>query len=312
MSAAIQATFPSVAGQQLEKRLWLPEGEPKAILQLVHGMAEYIDRYDETAKQMNEAGFLVVGHTHLGHGPGAQQLGHFSKKNGWDALIDDTHALRKETAAAYPNLPYFLLGHSMGSFVVRTYCLKYEQGLAGVILSGTGHFDPITLGAGKLIANLQCALGSAEKPSKMLERISTSGNNQKYENPRTDFDWISADDAVVDAYLADPYCGFTFTARAYRDMFTGLSRLYPKYLTEMEKDIPVYLFSGSMDPVGKYGEGVKKVAGEIQAAGVLSVSIKLYEGGRHEMFNERDRQVVWGDLILWMENVMNNDTIARD
>ena len=304
MNNPICDTFSSITGIILQRRLWLPEGEPKAILQLVHGMAEHIDRYDETARRMNEAGFAVVGHTHLGHGEEAKTLGHFASKNGWNALIEDTHILRKETAAKYPSLPYFLLGHSMGSFVVRGYCLRYEKGLAGVILSGTGHYPPALVSLGKAIASLQCALGMGEKPSPLLKAISTSGNNKTYPAVRTEFDWLSTDEDVVNAYIADPYCGFTFTARGYRDMFAGLSLLYPQGLSSMEKEIPAYLFSGKDDPVGGYGEGVKKVASEIKNAGVTHVTVRLYEGGRHEMFNEKERQTVWADLAAWMEQAM--------
>ena len=297
-------TFPSVTGLTLQMRLWLPEGEPKAILQLVHGMAEHIDRYDETARQIAKAGFAVVGHTHLGHGDDAEALGHFAPENGWDALIEDTHALRLEIAAQYPACPYFLLGHSMGSFVVRCYCLRYEKGLAGVILSGTGHYPPALVSVGKAIAAVQCALGAGKKPSSLLKSISTSGNNKTYPYVRTEFDWLSTDEDVVNAYIADPYCGFTFTSRGYLDMFTGLSALYPRFLSSMEKNIPVYLFSGKDDPVGGYGAGVEKVAAEIKNAGVTDVMVRLYPDGRHEMFNEQERQTVWADLISWMEQTM--------
>ena len=304
MSEAIQGTFRSAAGAVLTKRLWLPTGKPKAVLQLSHGMAEHIDRYDETAKRMNEAGFAVVGHTHLGHGAQAAALGYFHKEGGWDALINDTHTLRVETACAYPDIPYFLLGHSMGSFVVRTYCLQRQKGLAGVILSGTGHFPPLRLASGLMVANVQCALGMAQKPSKLLDRLSTAGYTKRYENVRTKFDWLSVDSAVVDEYIADPYCGYLFTASAYRDMFRGLARLYPSKLDKMEKDIPVFLFAGDMDPVGAYGEGVRKVAEEIRAAGVEDVTMRLYSGGRHEMLNEPEKANVCNDIIRWMEEKM--------
>ncbi len=304
MGEAIRDTFLSVTGERLGRRLWLPEGPPKALLQVVHGMAEHIDRYDETAKRLNQAGFAVAGHNHLGHGPDAAALGHFARENGWDALIDDTHALRRDLEAKYPGTPYFLLGHSMGSFVVRGYCLKYEKGLAGVLLSGPNHMDAATLAAGSLLANLQCALGGAEKPSRLLQTISFAGYNKKYAPPRTNFDWLTTDTAIVDAYLADPYCGFTFTARAYRDLFIGLKRVAARKLSAMEKDIPVLLLSGDMDPVGLYGDGVKQTASEILNAGVKDVQVKLYEGGRHEMFNEKDKETVWADVIAWMERVL--------
>lgn len=301
MGEAVRETFLSATGEALQKRLWLPQGEPRAVIQLIHGMAEHIDRYDATAKALNEAGFAVVGHNHLGHGQGAKTLGYFSQKGGWDVLIEDTHALRTATQAAYPGLPYFLLGHSMGSFVARGYALKHEKGLAGLILSGTGHFDPAVLVVGRLVARVQCALGGGEKPSGVLASMSSAGYNKTYGQARTTFDWLSSDPAVVDAYIADPFCGFTFTARAYRDMFEGLSRLYPSKLSAMEKDVPVLLFAGEDDPVGAYGKGVKKVAQEIKGAGVKDVTLRLYEKGRHEMFNEKEREHVWADLIAWVE-----------
>lgn len=298
---AIYETFQSVTGQELEKALW-PVERPKAVVQLVHGMAEHISRYDETAQRLNAAGYAVAGHTHLGHGKHAKTQGYFAEENGWDALIDDTHTLRGQLDEAYPGVPHFLLGHSMGSFVVRTYCLKYEKGLKGVILSGTGHFEKPILTVAGAVAGLQCALGMAQKPSRLVEWLSSAGNNKGYENPQTKFDWLSRDGEQVAAYMADPYCGFTFTASAYRDMFSGLKRLYPEKLGAMEKDIPIYLFAGDMDPVGSHGVGVRKVAKELRDAGVKDVTVKLYKDGRHEMFNELNKEEVRADLITWLDS----------
>lgn len=294
-------TFASVRGSKLEKAFWPCGGQPRAIVQLVHGMAEHIRRYEATAKALNEAGFTVVGHTHLGHGPNAEIKGYFGEKGGWDALIEDVHALRTETQKQYPGVPYFLLGHSMGSFVVRGYCLKYEKGLAGVILSGTGHYDPAIVSAGSLIADLQSALGMAKKPSHLLEKISSGGNCKGYDDVQTPFDWLSRDRAVVKKYMDDPLCGFTFTVAGYRAMFDGLSRLYPQKIGAMEQDIPVYLLSGDRDPVGDNGRGVEQVAEEIRAAGVKDVTVRLYPDGRHEMFNELNKEEVWAELIEWIE-----------
>lgn len=294
---SVYSTFPSVSGQKLEKAFWPAKGETKAVIQFVHGMAEHIRRYDETARRLNEAGFTVVGHTHMGHGPYADILGYFGAKGGWDVLIEDVHALRVETQKQFPGVPYFLLGHSMGSFVVRGYCLKYEKGLSGVILSGTGHFEKATLDAGLLVTKLIGLLGGAKKPSKAVSKLTSSGSNPDYKTP---FDWLTRDDSEVQKYIDDPLCGFPFTAAGYRDMFSGLARLYPEKLSPMEKDIPVYLFSGDKDPVGANGAGVQKVAQEIRDAGVKDVTVKLYPDARHEMFNELNRQEVWADLISWM------------
>ena len=305
MGEAIVSTFPSVTGMGLESRMWLPQGEPRAVVQLVHGMAEHIARYDAAAKRLNDAGFLVVGHTHLGHGAAAGTLGWFADAKGWDAMVSDVHVLRLSTQASYPNVPYFMLGHSMGSFIVRTYAQRYEDGLAGVILSGTGHFEPLILNAGLLIANLQCLFGGEKKPSKLLERISFAGYNSGFDKVRTAFDWLSKDPDIVDAYMADPYCGFPFTAGGYRDMFRGLKNLYPQNLTGMDKDVPVYLLSGASDPVGARGQGVRITADELRAAGVRDVTVQLYEGGRHEMFNEVERQKVLTDLIDWLQGKLH-------
>ncbi len=301
MGEPIIGTYPSVTGVTLEKRIWLPEGKPRAILQLVHGMAEYIARYDETAKRLNEAGIAVVGHDQLGHGPGAKLPGWIADQDGWGALVRDVHALRQHTQAAYPGVPYFMLGHSMGSFILRTYVQKNEAGLSGVVLSGTAHFDPMLLNVGLLLANIQCLCGMRKKPSKLLNNMSFGGYNKDFMPARTAFDWLSTNTDNVDRYVADPLCGFPFTAGAYRDLFRGLKTLYPKNLATMEKNVPVRLFSGALDPVGARGESVKITAKELVDAGVKNVTWHLYPEGRHEMLNEVQRETVWSDLIEWMD-----------
>lgn len=291
----------SVTGAALDARLWRPEGGPVGVVQLVHGMSEHIARYDEAARALCAAGYAVVGHTHLGHGEQAQRLGYFAEDGGWDALVGDVHRLRQQTQALFPGKPYFMLGHSMGSFVVRTYCLQHEAGLSGVVLSGTGHQPQAVVAMGKLVANVQKAFGLAQKPGKLLNQMSFGSYNKAFRPTRTEYDWLSANPDNVDAYIADPYCGFPFTVQGYRDLFDGLSRLAPGHLSAMKPDIPVYLFSGAEDPVGAAGRGVEMTAQELRAAGVKDVTVKLYAGGRHEMFNEDDRQLVFADLIAWLD-----------
>ncbi|MEG0639874.1 MAG: alpha/beta hydrolase [Clostridia bacterium] len=301
MAEAIRGTFASKAGAELETRLWQADGEPRGIVQLVHGMAEHIDRYDETAKRLNAAGYTVVGHNQLGHGEKAEVKGYFADQEGWDAVLSDVHTLRTQQQVA--GLPYFLLGHSMGSFVVRTYCLEHEKGLGGVILSGTGHFAAPIVTAGSVVAAVQCAFGMAKKPSKLIDKLNFSANNKCFENPRTAFDWLTRNEEHVDRYVADPHCGFVFTAGGYRDLFRGLKRLYPNRIDTMDKTVPVLLLSGDHDPVGGNGAGVKLVAQELKAAGVAAVTVKLYEGGRHEIFNEINSEEVCADLIAWLNRV---------
>lgn len=298
---ASYSSFPSASGQTLEKAFWPCEGRPKAVVQLVHGMAEHIRRYEPTAQALSRAGYAVVGHSHAGHGPHTKTMGYFGRNNGWDVLIADVHTVRQEAQKQFPGVPYVIMGHSMGSFVTRAYCLEHEDGLAGVVLSGTRHSSRAEVLAASAIANVQCALGMGEKPGKLLEKLSSGGNCKRYKDVQTSFDWLSRDREAVSSYVSDPLCGFTFTVRAYRDMFEGLSRLYPEKLGAMRADVPILLLAGDMDPVGAYGEGVKKVAQELRAAGVRDVSVQLYAGGRHEMFNELNKEIVWSDLIAWLD-----------
>ena len=301
MATMNQGTLISTTGQTLDKRIWLPQGAPRAIVQLVHGMAEHIDRYDAPARALCDAGYLVVGHTHLGHGPKAKVLGHFADEGGWDCLLEDIHRLRLETEQAYPGVPYFLLGHSMGSFLTRCYLTQHGEGLRGAVLSGTGWFGAVPVKSGIALTNLLCACGKADKPAKIVDRLAFGGSNKPFTPNRTPFDWLSQDNDQVDLYMKDPYCGFLFTACGYRDMFRGLDRLrHMDLLQKMPRTLPVYFFSGDMDPVGGLGKGVPKVAEQFRQAGLKDVTVKLYPGGRHEMFNEVNREEVCRDLVAWL------------
>lgn len=301
MVECIRGTFRSSTGETLDKRLWLPEGAPKGIVQFVHGMAEHIDRYDAPAQALCQGGYLVVGHTHLGHGPKAPVQGYFAQENGWDRLLDDIQLLRQETEQAYPGVPYFLLGHSMGSFLVRCYLTEHGEGLRGAVLSGTGWFGTGPVKAGLALTGLLCALGQGKKPAALVNMLAFGSSNKAFAPSRTDYDWLSRDAAQVDKYVADPHCGFLFTAAGYRDMFRGLDRLrHLDELKKMPKRLPVYFFGGDQDPVGGMGTGVPKVAEQFRQAGLRDVTVKLYPGGRHEMFNETNAQEVCADLLAWL------------
>ncbi len=302
MSQMEKGTFASSTGQELDKRVWMPEGAPKAIVQMVHGMAEHIDRYDAPARALCDAGYLVVGHTHLGHGPKAAIQGHFADEDGWNRLLEDMHRLRTETEKAYPGVPYFILGHSMGSFLTRCYLTEHGEGLRGAVLSGTGWFGAGQVKAGIALTNILCALGQAQKPAPLVDKLAFSSSNKPFRPNRTNFDWLCRDNAEVDKYIADPYCGFLFTASGYRELFRGLDRLRNMdTLKKMPKELPVYFFGGDSDPVGSLGSGIPKVADQFRAAGLRDVTVKLYPGGRHEMFNEINRTEVYQDLIAWLD-----------
>lgn len=285
-------TLPSaMKGAQIPVYLWQPQGEAKALVQFVHGMAEHMERYDEPARYLAAHGYLVVGHTHVGHGD-TPLPGFFGKKGGWDVLLKDIDAVGQWARERFPQMPCFLLGHSMGSFLTRCYLTDHAQGLAGAVLSGTGFYPrPLTVAA-KALAKAFILMGRGKKPSPFINRfVCGDGGTQ----------WLSRDEAAQKAYADDPACGFTFTAHGFYDLFTGLNRLaQPAALKNIPHSLPVYLFSGDQDPVGQMGEGVKKVAEEYRAAGLASVTCRLYPGGRHEMFNELNREEVYADLVQWL------------
>lgn len=285
----------------MKEQIWRPEGRPRAIVQILHGMAEHIARYERLAKALNGAGYLVVGHNHRGHGPEAEKQGYFADRNGWDVVLQDAHQVSLSIKKEYPYLPLFLLGHSMGSFAAREYALRWGGELEGLILSGTGFYPKALCTAGRLLAKIS----PCEKPAKLVDQIAFSGNNKPFRPARTPFDWLSRDEEEVDRYIDDPCCGFVFTGRAFADFFGGLIALTDeKRLRGMPKDLPVYFLSGDRDPVGQMGKGVKQVADQFGAAGIKDVTVKLYPDARHELFNELNRDQVTDDLMGWLEGQM--------
>ena len=303
-------TYPSSDGiHQVHAAEWTPEnGAPRAVLQLVHGISEYIMRYDGFARFMADHGFVVVGNDHLGHGgtaTGPEEYGFLAEQDGWKHITDDVRMLRVLTGERYGGLPYFLMGHSMGSFVARTYLIRWPNTLDGCILSGTGQEPAATVAFGKGVLAMFGAIRGYHIPCKFFNDLSLGVYNKKFAPNRTGADWISRDNDVVDAYVADPLCSFLPTAGMSRDMMGGLQFIAdPDNLAKMDPDTPVYLFSGDQDPVGAMGEGVRKVYGFFQDAGVKDVTMKLYPGGRHEMLNEINRDEVYQDVLAWLEGHM--------
>lgn len=303
MAVLREFTFPSSDGvHQIHASQWSPErGAPRAVVQLVHGISEYVLRYAPFAEFLTEHGFVVVGNDHLGHGKTARdpsEYGFLSERDGWAHMADDVRALRVRTGERYPNLPYFLLGHSMGSFLARTYLIRWPGTLTGAVISGTGQEPAATVALGKFLTSL----GDPRKVNKLVNSLSLGAYNKKFAPNRTGADWLSRDEAVVDAYVRDPLCAFVPTAGMNHDMMGGLQFIAKKEnLAKMDPSTPVYFFSGDQDPVGAMGAGVKKVFGWFQNAGVKDLSLKLYPGGRHEMLNETNRGEVYADVLAWLE-----------
>ncbi len=279
---------------QKAMRIWAPEGEVRAVVQIIHGMAEYIGRYERAALEMNRHGIAVAGLDLRGHGEQAELKGYFADRDGWDHLVTDAHDLTLLLKKRFPGVPFVLMGHSMGSFVAREYAIRYNSEIDALVLSGTGHYPKGLCMAGRLLA----ALSPRRSPARLVDKIAFSGNNKPFEPGRTPFDWLSRDEKEVDKYIASDLCGFCFTGSAFHDFFGGLIGLTKTdRLASIRKDLPVLLISGDADPVGQMGAGVKQTAEEYKAAGLQDVTCKLYPDARHELLNETNRDEVTEYLI---------------
>ena len=283
---------------------WAPEGPPRGIVQLVHGISEHIGRYDETARFLAEHGFLVCGEDHLGHGRTVSDgsYGFFAPENGWTLAARDIRALRKLEGARHPNLPYFLLGHSMGSFLTRTYLILWPGTVSGAVLMGTGQEPAPLVALGRLISALECRRLGPRGVSPLVHTLSLGAYNRRFRPNRTPSDWLSRDPAEVDAFLADPLCQPRPTVSLFRDMMRALQFIARRdQLARMDPSVPVCFLSGQEDPVGGMGRGVEKVVRMFRDAGCRNLSVRLYPGARHELFHEQNRREVWADLLNWLE-----------
>ena len=306
MSSVQEFRFPSARrGHTVYARIWLPEGEPRGVVQVVHDISEHVGRYEEAAQVLAAHGFLVCGEDHLGHGRTVEDgvYGMFAPEGGWALAVEDVRRLRERMGEQYPRLPYFLLGHSMGSFLTRTYLIWYPGTLAGCVLSGTGQESAPLIALGKLLASLECRRLGPEGVSPLVDALSLGAYNRRFRPNRTSADWVSSDPAAVDAYLADPLCRYKPTVSLFRDMMGGLQLIAkPDNLRNMDPEVPVLFLSGADDPVGGMGKGVEKVFRMFQSAGCRDLTRKLYPGGRHEMFHEVNQREVFSDLLAWLED----------
>ena len=305
MAEFMEFTFPSKDGaHQCNASLWTPEGAPRAVVQIVHGVAEHIGRYDPAAHFLASHGYVVCGGDHLGHGLTAGgKFGYFGPKNGWDFVAQDVRRLRELAGERYPGLPYVILGHSMGSFLTRTYLIRWPGTVNAAVLSGTGQESAAAVAFGKALSGALCKAKGPDYVSKTVNDLSLGAYNRAFKPNRTPSDWLSRDEAQVDIALADPLCSFMPTVAMFRDMMGGLQFIADKDgLSKMNKDTPIYFLSGDNDPVGAMGAGVRKVEGMFRSAGCKDITVKLYPGGRHEMFNEINRQEVFDDLLAWIES----------
>lgn len=286
--------------------VWRPETDVKAVLQICHGMVEYIDRYNDFAQYLAERGVCVVGHDHLGHGKSVQSeehLGFFHESHGNKYVITDIHRLRRMTEKDYAGVPYFMMGHSMGSFLLRQYLTMRAEGLAGAIIMGTGYMPHGLLAAGQMVCRTIAAVKGWQYRSEFMNQLGMGGYNKQFEPSESTKDWITSDEEMRKKYEADPLCSFTFTVNGYYQMFEGMKVLTKKNaMDKIPGSLPVLFVSGAEDPVGSNGEGVARVFRKYERAGIQDVKMKLYPKGRHEILNESNREQVYEDLYQWMDD----------
>ncbi len=287
---------------------WIPETEPIGILQIVHGMQEFIDRYDPYARYMAERGILVTGNDHLGHGESLdanKTFGYFCEEDPATVIVRDVHRLKKITQEKYPGLPIVILGHSFGSYTLRDYLSRYGSGIDAAIIQGTGMESPAALSAGKTLAMLTKAFHGSRYRSEMINNIAFGAYLKKIPNARTKQDWLSHNEKSVDAYIADPRCNFVFTVNGFLTLFDLVGRSQnPQRMSQIPKDLKILLTAGTEDPVGAYAESVKKLYKiYTQDLNMTSVEIKLYEGMRHELQQEIGSEKVFADQYNWIMKI---------
>ena len=307
MTNLSEFTFLSSDGKtQLHGMLWEPEGVAvRAVLQICHGVAEHIARYDGFARALNEQGIAVAGHDHLGHGKSLPEGGtpvYFGDGNTWNTVVDDIYVLHQRLKQRYPDVPLCIMGHSMGSFLTRTYLIRYPGTVKAAIIMGTGWQPKAVIAGGMAVAKAVGAVVGENGTSDLVTNLAFGAYNKLFAPNRTSCDWLSADEDNVDAYMADPLCGADATVGLFRQMLSGI-RFNQKLsnLRQMDPRIPVLFVAGEKDPVGDCGNGVRRTYQEFRRAGVQDCTLKLYPGLRHEILNEKaQQQQIFEDIGQWL------------
>ena len=299
--------FKSSTGFDVFAKKWLNEDfkKHKGIIQLVHGMQEHIGRYNDFANFLANNGYIVVGHDHLGHGNTAKcegDFGYFADNNGWDRLVEDVHILQNKIHNEYPELPYIVMGHSMGSLIVRTYITKYDDHLTGVIISGTSG-QKYGLISGKILIKIISAFKGKRYKSRLIEHLVTGSFNKKFEPNRTPSDWICSDENEVNKFIEDKKCGKMFSVQAYYDLLSGTQYLSKQKNVNKTIKAPILIFSGDEDPVGQNGKGVLRVYKMLKKDGTRNVYLRLFKNARHEMLNEVNKLEVYNFILDWLDKL---------
>ena len=286
---------------------WTPDtGVYKAILQISHGMVEFIERYIPFAEFLTSKGYMVVGHDHIGHGQSVAHTydwGYFCEENPSDIVVEDMHKLRSIIQETNPKVPYFMLGHSMGSFMLRKYLAIHHDKLRGAIIMGTGFIPQNMTWLALKLTSVIAKLRGAKHRSKLIQSLAFGADYKGFDmtGEKPEDSWLTKDADIVKAYYNEPRCTYMFTVNGYKGLFEAVNySCNPENAKKISKKLPLFIVSGEQDPVGGLGKGVKDVYDMYEAAGMLDLTYKLYENDRHEILNETDKQIVFEDLLAWM------------
>ena len=303
--------YPSADGKtRIHAVEWKPETEIKGVIQIAHGVTEYILRYENFAEFFTQKGFVVVGNDHLGHGQSIAPNGkpmYFGPNGSWNFVVKDIDTCKQMTKKKYPNVPYMILGFSLGSFLVRTYLIDYAQEpLDGAIIMGTGYIPNFKIAIAKMMANKEAKKVGEENTSPVIKSLTFETYNKLFKPNRTAFDWLCSNEEALDEYIKDPLRGENYSAGLFREMLTGMQYTAElKNIQKMNKKIPIFLLSGDKDPVGEFGKGVIKTHEIFKKAGIEDVEIKLYPNLRHDILHEKCKDTIYNDIYLWLKKKMS-------
>jgi len=289
-------------------RRWLPAGTPKAIVLLAHGMAEHSARYERLGNALCAAGFALYAHDQRGHGKTAERgtLGYFADEDGWCAVVSDVASLQQHINQTHPGIAVFLLGHSMGSYIAQSYLLHHSASVHGAILSASNYQPVLLYRAARLIARVERWRQGPKGRSALIEWLSFGSFNKAFKPNRTPYDWLSRDPGEVDAYAADPLCGFRCTNQFWIDLLGGLQQISKaSNLSQIDPNLPILVMGGECDPVSE-GKRLTDLTHALRKAGNRHVQLKVYPQARHELFNETNRDAVTSDVIAWLNQALRH------
>ena len=287
--------------------IWKPQrsNKVKAVLQISHGMIEFIERYDDFATYLVQNGYAVVGHDHLGHGSTVKsqdEWGYFAKENASQTVVEDVYRVTCKIKETFPNAKHILLGHSMGSFIARRYLMTYGNDLDAAIIMGTGSQPKITVMGGKLIIKIWKLIYGDKHRSKFIEKAMFGTYNKRFSDNSMGKEWLTKDEEIRKWYCKEPGCSFLFTLNGYQLILETLGFIQKQSnIDRIPKKLPIHIVAGKDDPVGNYGKGVEHVYNVYKKTGIKNLSIRLYENDRHEILNETDREIIYKDILDWLD-----------